>query len=315
MTVLMAYFLDLILADPPHWPHPVRWIGGFTAWLDQKLNLLQDSHGMKLVKGALVVFFVLTVSYGTAFWVIRSARSIHPWAAGVLSVYLAYTTISARGLKLAALEVLKPLEADDLPGARRALSMIVGRETSDLSEGEVVRGTVETVAENFSDGVIAPLFFLVLGGVPLAMAYKAANTMDSMLGYRNERYLYFGRAAARFDDVLNWIPARLSVIFLVAAAYLTGKKWKSSWSVALRDGRNHKSPNAGWPEAAVAGALSIQLGGTNTYFGCKVEKPTIGDPLTAIRADHILQSVKLLDIASFAAVLTGSLLMILLGGV
>jgi adenosylcobinamide-phosphate synthase len=174
--------------------------------------------------------------------------------------------------------VAEALEAGDLPLARKQLSFIVGRDTAELGEPEIWRGAVETVAENTSDGVIAPLFFLMLGGPVLGLVYKAINTLDSMVGYKNATYLHFGRASALFDDLMNWIPARLSGILIVAASPFIGLNMKNSWRIMRRDGRNHASPNSGFPEAAAAGALGVQLGGTNHYFGKAVEKPTIGDP-------------------------------------
>jgi adenosylcobinamide-phosphate synthase len=175
--------------------------------------------------------------------------------------------------------VAKALDAGDLPLARKQLSFIVGRDTDGLEEPEIWRGAVETVAENTADGVIAPLFFLMLGGPVLGLAYKAVNTLDSMVGYKNERYLLFGRASARFDDLVNYIPARLSGFFMVLTAPIVGLNAKNSLRIMFRDGRNHASPNSGIPEAAAAGALGVQLGGTNVYFGTAMEKPTIGDPL------------------------------------
>ncbi len=314
MMMLTAYVLDRVLADPPHWPHPVRWMGWLIHRLEQGLFRWEDSPRWKMTKGSLLVLAVVLATYAAAYWLVHLFGWIHPWAGNALIVYLAYTTLSAKGLKAAAMKVLSPLEDQDLHGARQALSMIVGRETAQLPEAAVVRGAVETVAENFSDGVVAPLFYYFLGGVPLALTYKAVNTLDSMLGYKNERYLYFGRVAARLDDVMNWIPARISVGFLLAAALLTGNDWKRGWQTALRDGRNHQSPNAGWPEAAMAGALSIQLGGTNTYFGKQVVKPTIGDLVIPLKPEHIRQSVRLLDVASLLAVVTGVFLVWWIGG-
>ena len=307
MIILTAYVLDLILADPPHWPHPVRWMGALITRLEHCLYAPQHSHRRQLMAGGIMAGLVIAATGAAALLLLKLASWVHSWLGVALAGWMAYTTLSARGLKLAALEVLAPLEREDLPGARQALSMIVGRETAHLSEEEVVRAAVETVAENFSDGVVAPLFYLVLGGAPLGLVYKAVNTMDSMVGYQNERYMYFGRVAARLDDALNWIPARLSVLLLVAGALITGNNAPKAWQMALRDGRNHKSPNAGWPEAAVAGALEIQLGGTNIYFGHAVEKPTIGDHQKALDREAIRRAVALLDAATLVTVVTGTL--------
>jgi len=195
------------------------------------------------------------------------------------------------------------LKNNDLPEARKYLSYIVSRDTSHLQEGEIIRGTVETVAENISDGIIAPLFYLFLGGVPLAMAYKAINTLDSMVGYKNDKYLYFGRVSARLDDVVNYIPARLTVVFVVLSSYIVGKMGSRSLKIALRDGRNHNSPNSGYPEAAVAGALGIQLGGDNQYFGKIVHKPIIGDALHPLQQRHLTETYQLMYTASAIGVI------------
>ncbi|SMP39027.1 adenosylcobinamide-phosphate synthase CbiB [Anoxynatronum buryatiense] len=312
MIILTAYILDLLLADPPHWPHPVRWMGALIGWFDHRLRCTEQSGQWQMFRGGIMVAFVVMAAGGAAALILKVASLLHIWLGTVLAGWLAYTSLSAKGLKLAALDVLIPLEQNNLPEARRALSMIVGRETEHLTEKEVVRATVETVAENFSDGVVAPLFYLALGGVPMAIMYKAVNTMDSMVGYRNERYLYFGRPAARLDDILNWVPARLSVVLLVVGAMLTGNSALQAWKIARRDGRNHKSPNAGWPEAAVAGALQVQLGGTNIYFGRPVEKPTIGDEQRELTHEAIRKAVVLLDAATLVAVIAGTLCLLII---
>ncbi len=194
----------------------------------------------------------------------------------------------------------------DLPGARQALAAIVGRDTADLDEGEVWRATIETVAENASDGVIAPLFYLFLGGPALALAYKAVNTLDSMVGYKNERYLLFGWASARCDDLANWLPARITGLLMVAAAPLTGLSCRQAWRIMCRDGKNHSSPNSGIPEAAAAGALGVRLGGTNWYFGRPVEKPTIGEPLKPLSASAYHGVVRLMYVAEALFVAAGT---------
>ncbi|MEN1759814.1 adenosylcobinamide-phosphate synthase CbiB [Anoxynatronum sibiricum] len=307
MIILIAYILDLVLADPPHWPHPVRWMGVLISWFDHRLHCSEQSGHWQMFRGGIMVVLVVMAAGGAATLILKVASSFHMWLGTILAGWLAYTSLSARGLKLAALDVLMPLEQNNLTKARQALSMIVGRETENLTEKEVVRATVETVAENFSDGVAAPLFYLVLGGVPMAIMYKAVNTMDSMVGYRNERYLFFGRPAARLDDILNWVPSRLSVVLLAAGAMLTGNNALQALKIAWRDGKNHKSPNAGWPEAAVAGALEVQLGGTNIYFGRPVEKPTIGDEQQELTREAIRKAVALLDAAALVAVIASIL--------
>ena len=216
-------------------------------------------------------------------------------AAGfAVAVFLAWTCLAARSLHGESRLVAEALARGDIGEARRYLSYIVGRDTADLDEPEIWRATVETVAENTSDGVIAPLFYLMLGGPVLALAYKAVNTLDSMVGYKNDRYLLFGWASARCDDLANWLPARLTGLLMVLAAPFTGLSLTGAWWIMVRDGRNHASPNSGIPEAAAAGALGVQLGGTNRYFGKPVAKPTIGDALKPLSREAYRGAVRLM---------------------
>lgn len=314
MMVVWAYLLDQWLADPPHWPHPVKVIGRLVHQLEQWLYPSKGTRNRQLVGGLGLVVMVLAITMSVTWLSLKLVTGIHPLLGYGFSVYLAYTSLSAKGLKLAALEVLQPLESKDIEEARKKLSQIVGRDTGALSEEGIGRAVVETVAENFSDGVIAPLFYLVIGGVPLAILYKAVNTMDSMIGYKNDRYVYFGRAAAKVDDVMNWIPARLSVVFLVMAAFINGNDGWSAIKTAGKDGRNHKSPNAGWPEAAVAGSLGVQLGGANMYFGTLVDKPTIGEGKRTVDGKVIKQAVTLLDWATGMAIIVALAATVIIGG-
>lgn len=266
--------LDLILGDPRALPHPVVAIGKLISFLEPRLRSAFQSERL-----AGVVLLVTTVgtTYGAAALLIALAYLVAPDAGLVVSIYLAWVSLAARSLHVESSKVAHALERDDLPGARLALSYIVGRETEDLAEPDVVRGAVETVAENTGDGVIAPLCYLMLGGPALALAYKAVNTLDSMVGYKNERYLHLGWASARFDDLANYLPARLTGVLIVLAAPLCALDAGNAWRIMRRDSRQHSSPNSGFPEAAAAGALGVQLGGANRYFGKLVEKPTIGD--------------------------------------
>ena len=270
-----AVLLDLLLGDPRWLPHPVVGIGKLIAFLEKPLRQL--IHNERL-GGILLLLMTVGCTVAVSFGVTAGAASLHPLAGTVAGTLLAWSCLAARSLQRESGLVAAALEQGDLPEARRYLSYIVGRDTADLDASEIWRGTVETVAENTSDGVIAPLFCLMLGGPVLAMAYKAVNTLDSMVGYKNERYLRFGWASARCDDLANWLPARLTGLLLVLAAPILGLAGRQGWRIMGRDGRNHASPNSGIPEAAVAGALGVQLGGTNIYFGKPVEKPTIGDP-------------------------------------
>lgn len=271
-----AVLLDLLLGDPRWLPHPVVFIGRFIAGCERLLRRL--ALGERLA-GLLLVVLTVGGTVAVAGSILYAAALIHPLAAEVVEAILGFTCLAARSLHLESRRVADALLRDDLPAARSALAMIVGRDTDGLSPPEIWRGAVETVAENSSDGVIAALLFLMLGGPLAALAYKAVNTLDSMVGYKNERYLRFGWAAARLDDLVNLLPARLTGCLMALVAPLVGLSGRGAWRVMLRDGRNHSSPNSGIPEAAAAGALGVQLGGTNRYFGKPVEKPTIGDPV------------------------------------
>jgi adenosylcobinamide-phosphate synthase len=274
VIILAAILLDLLLGDPRWLLHPVVLIGRLITFLEKIIRRLvqHERYG-----GVLLLVLTLGTAAGGAFIAVKGAYAIHPYIGQAVSVVLSWTCLAARSLHRESGLVAQTLMEGDLPAARTSLSYIVGRDTADLNEPEIWRGTVETVAENTSDGVIAPLFFLILGGPPLAMAYKAVNTLDSMVGYKNERFIRFGWASARFDDLANWLPARLTGVLMVLAAPLALLSWRGAWRIMLRDGGNHSSPNSGIPEAAAAGALGVRLGGTNIYFGKPVEKPTIGD--------------------------------------
>lgn len=276
LILLAAVLIDLLLGDPRWLPHPVIMIGKLIAFLECRLRLLLDNER---AGGVLLLVITVAVTCGIAVAVEKAVYGINIYAGYAFSAILGWTTIAGRSLHQESGLVSAALVHGDLPEARRALAMIVGRDTEHLEEGDIWRGAVETVAENSSDGVIAPLFYLALGGAPLALAYKAVNTLDSMVGYRNERYLRFGWASARFDDLCNFIPARITGLLMVAAAPLFRLSAAGAWRIMHRDGRNHSSPNSGVPEAAAAGALGVRLGGVNRYFGREVVKPTIGDDL------------------------------------
>lgn len=277
--LLLAAGVDAVAGDPRWFPHPVRAMGIVITWCDEQARkLCRRPHalrisGLMLALGLPLCVFAL--SRGAVNW----AEGMAWWFGSFLSITLGWTTLAGRDLLDHVHAVMKRLEQDDLSGARQAVSRIVGRDTERLSEEEVVRATIETTAESTNDGIIAPLFYLVVGGAPLALAYKAVNTLDSMVGHRDERHIDFGWASARLDDAANWIPARLSaVLILVAAALVIGgtAPIRTGWHVLGRDGGRHPSPNSGRPEAAMAGSLGIQLGGINYYDGVPDERPLIG---------------------------------------
>lgn len=276
MVVPAALLLDLLLGDPRWLPHPVVWIGWLISALEKGLRRVVPNGR---AGGVLLLVITIGVTLGTVLAVLKLAYAASTYAGFAAAVFISWTCLAARSLHRESRLVADALARGDMEEARRFLSYIVGRDTEGLDEPEIWRATVETVAENTSDGVIAPLFYLMLGGPALALAYKAVNTLDSMVGYKNDRYLRFGWASARFDDLVNWIPARLTGLLMVLAAPFMGLSANGAWRIMRRDGGNHSSPNSGIPEAAAAGALGVRLGGTNVYFGKPVAKPTIGDAL------------------------------------
>ncbi len=294
-ALLLACFLDLLLGDPYWAPHPVRAIGALIAALEPLLRRLfpKTPVGERVAGGALVLL-VVGISTGLTVAALALTMRVNRLLAFVLETVLSYQCLAARALRDESMKVFHALKTGTLDEARRAVSMIVGRDTGRLDETGVVRAAVETVAENTSDGVIAPLLFLALGGAPLGIAYKSVNTMDSMVGYRNERYERFGACAARLDDLLNLIPARLSGILLCLAAPLAGLDLRNAWRIFRRDRLNHKSPNSAHTEAAAAGALGVQLAGPNYYFGKLVEKPAIGDPVRPVVPEDIVRVNRLM---------------------
>jgi len=305
---ILAFALDMALGDPRSLPHPVEVIGAAVSRFDGTLRRTAVGPQAQKLAGAIMVVVVVSGAFVISYALIAVVyRLLGSFGGAAATAVLAYTTISARGLASSALAVARPLYAGDIGAARSALSMIVGRDTGGLDGRELVRGAVETVAENASDGVVAPLFYLALGGVPLAMAYKAVNTMDSMVGYRNHDYANFGWAAARLDDAANFIPARLSGLFVTIASGMLGLVYRGrysaagAWRILLRDRLNHPSPNSGHPEAAVAGALGVRLGGTSSYFGKTSVKPHIGDPSRELGPDTVGDAVRLMYAASLTA--------------
>ena len=317
MTILawcVAWLLDRWLGDPPHWPHPVRWIGALITLTQRVVRRVCHSDTALRVGGGVMWLVVVGATWGVAYGVLTLAESIHPWLGWCVEVWMIYTLLAARCLADAAREVEHALRHGTLAQSREKLSWIVGRDTSQLQPPQITRAVVETVAENTVDGVIAPLFFLLLGGAPLAMAYKAVNTLDSMVGYKHEKYRAIGMVSARMDDVANFLPARLSWLLLSIAAWLCRLNPARAFRIGWRDRRNHSSPNCAWPEATVAGALGVRLGGPNDYFGQRVEKPWIGDETRAISVDDISQTIRLMWVASTLALAVFALMHVTLAG-
>ena len=295
---LIGMILDWIFGDPVWLYHPVRIIGKWIAFLEKILRkLVGDQEGNEkklLIAGGILWILVILASAAVPMGILYLAEKFSPCAAFVLECFWCYQLLAARSLGKESKKVYKKLIQDDLSGARLAVSMIVGRDTENLTVEGVTKAAVETVAENTNDGVIAPLIYMLIGGPILGFVYKAVNTMDSMLGYKNEKYLYFGRVAAKMDDVAGFIPARISALLMILASCLLGMDGKNALWIWKRDQRKHASPNAAQTEAVCAGALQVQLAGDAWYFGVKHEKETIGDPIRKIEPKDILRSEKLM---------------------
>ncbi|MDR3115520.1 MAG: adenosylcobinamide-phosphate synthase CbiB [Treponema sp.] len=292
----LGFILDLIFGDPQGFPHIVRLFGSLISTLER---ILWNERGNNRLKGLICTLMVLFLCAGIPFVLLFFAYRFHPVLGFLVETFFCYQCISVKDLGVESALVYKALKAGDREGARVAVSRIVGRDTERLDEAGITRATVETVAENTSDGVGAPLFYMALGGGVGACFYKAANTMDSMVGYKNERYMHFGCVAARLDDVLNFLPSRLSALAMIAAAFMLRYDGQGAFRIWRRDRRKHPSPNAGQTEAACAGALGLRLSGSSYYHGICEDKPEIGDPIQRIEADDIKRSIKLLYGVSF----------------
>ena len=305
LQVLVAYLVDLIIGDPARLPHPVVLIGKTIELLEKGIRPRCGTPGALRLGGSLMAVLVVTGAFGVTWLLLWLLSQIHPLLSLVAEIWLISTTIAARGLAAAAGEIYLLLLAGNLTGARAKVAWIVGRDTAHMEPAEVTRATVETVAENTVDGVVAPLFYALIGGASLAMAYRAVNTLDSMVGYRNERYLDFGRFSARLDDVANFLPARWNGLLLLAATWLTGRNINGAIKALRRDAHTHPSPNSGISEAVVAGALGIQLGGLNYYGGLASRRSTMGKSRAALGPLHIRATVDLMYLASALAVVSG----------
>jgi adenosylcobinamide-phosphate synthase len=289
---MLGFLLDLLLGDPPMLPHPVRGIG-FVIFRGEKL-LRKVFAARERLAGTLLVIITGLITVSFFLGIVLVCYRINIWAGLVVETILCWQVLAARCMQVEVMKVYAGAVSGDLQRARASVAMIVGRDTANLSMGQVIKAAIETVAENLSDGVVAPLFFTALGGPVLGMLYKAVNTMDSMIGYDNERYRYFGRTAAKLDDAANRLPARLSAWLLIAAAALLGFDYKNAAKIYRRDRNKHASPNSGHPEAACAGALGIALAGNARYEGTLVVKPVIGDALREPVSGDIPAAVKLM---------------------
>lgn len=309
LPLIIGFVLDAILGDPYSLPHPVRLTGHAVAGGEKAARAAFP--GRERLAGTVLAVIVLAGALLLPLLMLAAAYCIHAAAGIVLEGIFCYYLIAAKCLREESMKVYHALDRHDVEGARHAVSMIVGRDTRPLDEAGIVKAAVETVAENTSDGVTAPMFYMALGGAPLGCFYKAANTMDSMLGYKNEKYLEFGRFAARFDDVMNFIPSRLTALLMIAAAYLCGMDGRNAWRIWRRDRFNHASPNSAQTEAVCAGALGVMLAGDAWYFGVLHKKKTIGDGMRGIekedirRADRLMYVTAVLMLALAVAVRAG----------
>jgi len=294
-VLLAALALDLLLGDPAWLPHPIRWMGKAIAWFEPHFRKMPLSL---IFSGTLFAIFLFLMTWATAFILSSAVHRVYPLLGSCVDILLIYFSISIRSLERAAGDVLGSLRHGSLAEARNKVGFIVGRDTRYLNQGGVAGATVETVAENFVDGVVSPLFFACIGGAPLAMAFKMASTLDSMVGYKNKTYAAFGKASARLDDLLNFIPARISIPLISLTAQLLAGRGRIALMTALREGAHHASPNAGYPEAAFAGALGVKLNGPNYYHGKRVSKPFIGKAFGAVRTDHIQKACDLMLLAA-----------------
>lgn len=301
-AALCGFVIDLLLGDPAWMPHPVVFMGRCISALEKLLRRIFPQTPKGELAGGVILAAVLPLGTlaltGLCVW---GLGLVHPALSFALQVLWCWQALAAKGLRQESENVRRALDTGTLDDARKAVSRIVGRDTAALSREGVIRAAVETVAENFSDGVVAPLFWMLLGGAPLALAYKAVNTMDSMVGYKNDRYLYFGRAAAKLDDAANWLPSRLAALLLVAAAPLTGQNAGRAFAIWRRDRRKHASPNSAQTESAMAGALGVQLAGPASYFGKIHQKPWIGDDTRPIEPQDITRAGRMLYAGSVLA--------------
>lgn len=310
ISYTIGLVLDFIIGDPYNPFHPVRIIGTLGSGFE---NITRKIFKNLKVSGLVTWIGVVLITFLVNFLIVKLAFNISAVFGVIVEGVLLYFCISSKGLKVEGLKVIKILESGDIEGARNQLSYIVGRDTSSLDEEGITRAVIETVAENTSDGIISPLLFGALGGAPLAMAYKAVNTCDSMFGYKNDKYRDFGFASAKMDDLFNYIPARLTGYFVVIASFILGLDYKNSYRIYKRDRYNHTSPNSAHPEAAVSGALGVRLGGANYYFGKLVEKPTIGDKNKEIEISDLYKMNDILLVVTLLGFILG-IIIIYLGG-
>lgn len=310
LLLVSSYTLDLIIGDPENFPHPVRLIGKFTQSLEGFLRGTRLITGASLrARGFILAILVAGLTAIIVYLLLDISRKINPFLGNLVWIYLGYTAISCKDLRVKVKDIYTALKAGNIALARKELSKIVGRDTQYLDDKQVITAAVESIAESTNDGIVAPIFYLALGGPVLALGYKAVNTLDSMLGYRNERYKDFGWFSARLDDAANFIPARISGFLTCAASFIAGNGFVEPFKIMLRDGRKHPSPNSGISEAAMAGALGIRLGGSSAYQGKIVTKPYIGEEKSEIQPLLLNKALSISFLVSVIIVGAGALLL------
>ena len=297
IKIWIAYILDLIFGDPQNIIHPVQIIGKIIS-LGEKILLKEKSGSRyKFFAGIILNIFVVSITYGLTCLIYKSSKISGVFT--LIEIYLMYTVFSVNSLAREGNRVYNILKEGNIEKARKDLSYLVSRDTETMDEKMIIRSTMETISENTVDGIVAPMFYMFLGGLPLAMTYKAINTLDSMVGYKNEKYMDFGKFSAKIDDVANFIPARITGVLIVAASMILRYNYKNSLKIFIRDRKNHSSPNSAHAEAGVAGALGVQFGGRVSYFGKEVDKPVIGDKIKDFELEDIKKNIKIMYVASF----------------
>lgn len=311
VALVMGYILDLIFGDPYWMPHPVRFIGNLISILEKVIRrFMPKTKRGEYIGGIIFTVMVVSISMVIPLVIILIAKTINKYLALIVESFMCYQILATKSLKVESMKVYDELAKNDLPSARKAVSMIVGRDTKDLTFSGVAKAAVETVAENTSDGIIAPMIFIAIGGAPMGFFYKAINTMDSMVGYKNEKYMNFGRFAAKLDDVVNYLPARISAYQMILSSFFLRYDYKNAFKIYKRDRYNHASPNSAQTESVCAGALDVQLAGNAYYFGKLYEKPTIGDDIREINYDDIKKANRLLYCTSFISIVIISVIKI-----
>ena len=312
-AMILGFVIDLIIGDPHGLVHPVQIIGWFIdrikkglqhmiygcSWQEVKEKQLERKEATELIAGYVLTFVIVVGTFAVVTGILYIAGRIHPWLWFALETFFIYQILATKSLKKESMKVYYKLKEGDLQGARKEISYLVGRDTQELDESEVAKADVETIAENTADGIIAPMFFIALGGAPLGFAYKAVNTLDSMVAYRNEELIHIGHASAKLDDICNFIPARLAALMMIVASAILRLDVSGAVKIFKRDRFAHLSPNSAQTEAVAAGALNIQLGGTHSYFGKPVEKPTIGDDIRPVEYEDIKKTNQLLYVSAF----------------